>query len=307
MRIVFMGTPEFAVPSLRALSARHDVIAVYTRPDAVSGRGRRVRPSAVKSLAEELGLNVVQPASLRDAEALAELKRYGADIIIVAAYGAILPPQALEAARLGAINVHASLLPRWRGAAPIQRAILAGDDVVGVSIMRMEAGLDTGPYCLQDELPVGESTARDLTARLSDVGASALVRALPSIEAGGALWVAQDEALVTYADKITKDDVAVGPDMLASDVAVRIRASMPAAPSRVLVGGRGVTLLDASPTDEPLGPGTIGRTTSALLLGARDGGVAVTRVKPDGKAEMDACAWVRGLHGLETMTWERLR
>jgi len=307
VRIVFMGTPEFAVPSLRALAARHEVIAVYTRPDTVSGRGRRVRPSAVKVAAEELGLSVVQPASLRDAEALAELERYGADLIIVAAYGVILPPQALTAARLGAINVHASLLPRWRGAAPIQRAILAGDDVAGVSVMRMEAGLDTGPYCLQEHLPVGDSTARDLTARLAEVGASALLQALPSIEAGSALWVAQDETLVTYADKITKDDVAVGPDMLASDIVVRVRASMPAAPSRVLIGGRGVTLLDASLAEEPLDAGTIGRTTSALLLGAHDGGVAVTIVKPDGKTEMEACAWARGLHGLETMTWEKLR
>ena len=307
MRVVFMGTPEFAVPSLRALSARHDVIAVYTRPDAVSGRGRRVRPSAVKAAAEELGLEVAQPASLRDAEALADLKLLGADIIVVAAYGVILPLQVLEAARLGAINVHASLLPRWRGAAPIQRAILAGDDVAGVSIMLMQAGLDTGPYCLQDHLPIGESTARDLTARLAEVGASALLRALPSIEAGTAQWVTQDEELVTYAGKITKDDVAVGPDMLASDVATRVRASMPAAPSRVLIGGRGVTLLDARRADEPLGAGEIGRTTSALLLGAHEGAVAVTRVKPDGKAEMDACAWARGLHDFETMTWEKLR
>jgi len=302
-----MGTPEFAVPSLRALTASHDVIRVFTRPDAVSGRGRRVRPSAVKTAAEELGLEVAQPASLRDAEALADLKLLGADIIAVAAYGVILPLQVLEAARLGAINVHASLLPRWRGAAPIQCAILAGDDVAGVSIMRMEAGLDTGPYCLQDHLPIGESTARDLTARLAEVGASALLCALPSIEAGTAQWVTQDEELVTYAGKITKNDVAVGPDMFASDVAIRVRASMPAAPSRVLIGGRGVTLLDAQRADEPIDAGRIGRTTSALLLGAHEGAVAVTRVKPDGKTEMDACAWARGLHDFETITWEKLR
>ena len=307
MRVVFMGTPDFAVPSLHALASVHEIVGVYTRPDAASGRGRGMRPPAVKRVAEGLGLNVLQPPSLRDADAIAQLGQLTADIVIVAAYGAILPPEALAAASLGAINVHASLLPRWRGAAPIQRAILAGDEEAGVSIMRMETGLDTGPFCLQKRTPVQESTARDLTARLAELGASALLETLPSIADDSARWIVQEASLVTYADKITKDDVTVGPDQSAVDAARRIRASMPAAPSRVLLAGRGVTLLDARLTDEALDAGFAGCTKTALLLGACDGTVAVTRVKPDGKAEMDACAWTRGIHASETLTWERLR
>ena len=307
MRVVFMGTPDFAVPSLRALATAHDVVGVYTRPDAVSGRGKATRPSAVKSVAAELGLDVRQPLSLRDADVIAELLALSADVLIVAAYGAILPPSALDAAPLGAINVHASLLPRWRGAAPIQRAILAGDTESGVSIMRMEAGLDTGPFCLQMSTPVGEFTARELTARLADLGASTLLEAIPSIADGSALWTVQDESLVTYADKITKADVSVGPDQPAAIVAARIRASMPAAPSRVTLAGRGITLLDARLTDDTLTSGAATCTKSALLLGASDGTVAVNRVKPDGKSEMDACAWARGIREPETLTWERLR
>ena len=307
MRVVFMGTPDFAVPSLRALATAHDVVGVYTRPDAVSGRGKATRPSSVKSAAVELGLGVRQPLSLRDADVVAELRALSADIVIVAAYGAILPPSALDSAPLGAINVHASLLPRWRGAAPIQRAILAGDREAGVSIMRMELGLDTGPFCLQMATPTCEFTARELTARLADLGAAALLQAVPSIAEGSAHWTAQDDSLVTYADKITKADVAVGPDQPAAVVAARIRASMPAAPSRVTLAGRGVTLLDARLTDDSLPGGAAASTQSALLLGARDGAVAVTRVKPDGKSEMDACAWARGIREPETLTWERLR
>ena len=146
MRVVFMGTPEFAVPSLRALAACHDVVAVYSRPDAVSGRGGKTRPSAVTAVATELGLETRCPRPFKDPESLAAFGALEADLLVVAAYGLILPLAVLSATRLGAVNVHASLLPRWRGAAPIQRAIMAGDKITGVSIMRMEEGLDTGPY-----------------------------------------------------------------------------------------------------------------------------------------------------------------
>lgn len=307
MRVVFMGTPDFAVPSLRGLAASHDVVGVYTRPDAVSGRGRGVRPSPVKATAVELGLHVAQPASFRDAETLADLRNLAADIIIVAAFGVILPLEVLQSTPFGAVNVHASLLPRWRGAAPIQRAILAGDERAGVSIMRMEVGLDTGPYCLQASVGIGEHTARELTALLADIGARALLDALPAIEDDSAQWVVQDEELVTYADKVGKDDVSVGPDLPANEVAHRIRASMPASPCRVSVAGRGVALLDAHRVEDRVGSGSVSCTKTAFLLGAHDGTVAVARVKPDGKAEMDACAWARGLRGLQTLTWERLR
>ena len=196
MRVVFMGTPQFAVPSLQALNRTHGVVCAYTRPDAVSGRGRHTRPSPVAEMAASLGIEVRQPATLRDETVQAELATLAPDLLVVAAYGLILPQAVLDAARLGAVNVHASLLPRWRGAAPIQRAILSGDADVGVSIMCMEAGLDTGPYCLQRQLAADDLDAVALTGTLADLGASALLDALPAIEDRTAAWTAQDESLV---------------------------------------------------------------------------------------------------------------
>jgi len=304
VRVVFMGTPEFAVPSLRALAAVHDVAAVFTRADAVSGRGSKTRPSPVKSAALEQGIPIMQPQTLRDAEQIERLHELRADIIIVAAYGLILPLELLESAPLGAVNVHASLLPRWRGAAPIQRAILAGDKVTGVSIMRMEVGLDTGPSCTQLQTPIAEKDAAELTAELAGLGAAALVRALPSIGDGTATWTVQDESAATYASKVLKADVAVSPDLTGSDVVRRVRASLPAAPSRVTLGGRCATLLGVRPVEADVATGAISLTKSALLLGVADGAVEVTTLKPDGKAAMDARAWARGILDLDGMTWE---
>jgi methionyl-tRNA formyltransferase len=298
-----MGTPEFAVPSLRALAACSDVVAVYSRPDSVSGRGGHTRPSPVSAAAAELGLVVRQPKTLRHAPVLGELEALHADLLVVAAYGLILPKQALDAASLGAVNVHASLLPRWRGAAPIQRAILAGDSTTGVSIMRMEEGLDTGPYCLQATLDLAGLSAAQATDALAHLGAKALIEALPGIQSARAVWVVQDESLVTYADKVAKSDVALDPSLSAQDAARRVRASMPAAPSRISIGGRGATVVEASVSAESLAPGALATTKSALLLGMSDGALEVRRIKPDGKAEMEACAWARGVRDLSGTTW----
>lgn len=305
MRVIFMGTPEFAVPSLRALVAQHhEVIAVYTRPDAVSSRGSRLRPSAVKTAALEIGLPVVEQRTLRGAEAVRAVEALCADLIVVAAYGLILPREVLAAARLGAINVHASLLPRWRGAAPVQRAILAGDEITGVSIMRMEEGLDTGPYCAQAPLALDALTAPQATDALATLGADALVGALPAIADGSAQWTAQDETRVTYAEKLTKADVTVSPLMLAADVVLRVRASGPTAASKASIAHRGVTLLDARRCDAALAPGAVAYTKRSLVLGASDGAVEVLRIKPDGKGEMDAAAWARGVQDLAQARWQ---
>jgi methionyl-tRNA formyltransferase len=304
LRVVFMGTPEFAVPSLLCLAEHHDVVAVFTRPDAVSGRGGQTRPSPVKTVALRLGMPVCQAATLRDAEQIELLCSYAPDIVVVAAYGLILPAAALEAAPLGAVNVHASLLPRWRGAAPIQRAILAGDELTGVSIMRMEVGLDTGPYCLQLQTPIADKDATMLTSELAEMGATALLSVLPTIADGTATWIAQDESQVTYADKVSKTDVAIAPELTAADVVRRVRASLPTAPTRAMLGGRGATILAAeAATGADLAPGSIAPTKSALLLGVADGGVRVTRLKPDGKAAMDATAWARGARDLDGASW----
>lgn len=304
MRVIFMGTPEFAVPPLRALAKRHEVVAVYTRPDAVSARGNRPHPSPVKVAALDAGLGVAAPSTLRDQSTIRAVEAMSADVIVVAAYGLILPPAILAAAALGAVNVHASLLPRWRGAAPVQRAILAGDTVTGVSIMRMEEGLDTGPYCTQATLQLDALTAPQATDALALLGAHALLTALAAIADGSARWTEQDEARVTYAEKLTKADVALGPELRAADVVRRVRASGPTAPARTLIAGRGVTVLDATACDEAIATGAVACTKRALVLGASDGAVRVSCVKPDGKAAMDGCAWARGVRDFADTGWE---
>jgi methionyl-tRNA formyltransferase len=304
-----MGTPDFAVPSLERLAREHEVAAVYVRPDAVSGRGKTARPAAVKSAAERLNLAVLQPASLRDPESHGALAALDADFVCVAAYGLILPPAVLEAARFGAVNVHASLLPRWRGAAPIQRAILAGDAAVGVSIMRMESGLDTGPYCLQASTPIAEKGAAQLAAELGEMGAELLLAALPGIAAGTTQWTTQLESDVTYAEKVTKDDVAPSPSLSASENLRRVRASTSAAPARVLLGGRGVTLVDGAvdDSDDTLAPAAVRPRDDGVLLGTAEGVLLVARLKPDGKGAMDAAAWARGARLSTDSVWGSAR
>ncbi len=304
-----MGTPEFAVPSLERLALAHEVVAAYVRPDAASGRGANSRPAAVKIAAARLGIPVRQPSTLRDSEVVSELARMGADVVCVAAYGLILPEPVLEVARLGAINVHASLLPRWRGAAPIQRAILAGDARVGVSIMRMEAGLDTGPYCLQQSVASDNKSAVALTAELADLGAELLLSALPAIADGTAIWTDQVEDEATYAAKVTKADVAPDPALTAEENLARIRAATPAAPARILIADKGVTVLEAVADTDPstLPAGRLQPRADGISLGASRGVMLLLRVKPDGKGEMDAAAWARGARLAADTPWGRAR
>ena len=305
MRVVFMGTPDFAVPALFALAAAGlDIACIYVRPDAVSGRGGALRSPAVKLAALELGLPVRQPGTLRDPVELDALSVLGPDLIIVAAYGQILPVEVLNLPRLGAVNIHGSLLPRWRGAAPVQRAILAGDAVVGVSIMRMEEGLDTGPYCSQVATAADSKNAVTLTAELASLGAEALLASLPAIADGTAQWQPQDPSSVTYAEKVTKSDVRISPALGADEAQRRVRASMPGSPSRISIAGRGLTLLDAAPSDVALAPGAISCTATGLALGVSGGAFEVTRVKPDGKSAMEASAWARGARDLCDSDWE---
>ena len=295
MRIVFMGTPAFAVPSLRALAKRHDVALVLTQPDAVRGRGRVPVPSEVKLAATELGIPVVDAQKIDD-EAFAAIEAAKPDVICVAAYGVILRQRVLEAAPFGCINVHGSLLPRWRGAAPIQRAILAGDERVGVSIMRMEAGLDTGAWCRQTSVEVGDKGAERLSEEVAELGARELVLALEDLAAGTLVWHEQDDALATYASKVTKQEMLLNPADTARDNLLRVRASSDAAPARALVCGRGVRVLEASLSDDAgLEPGEVRVARSRVLLGCADGAIDLLLVKPDGKRQMPASAWALGL------------
>ena len=229
-RIVFAGTPEFALASLSALvDAGHRVVAVYTQPDRPAGRGRRLTASPVKRYAEEHGIDVLQPETLRDAVVAEALAALEPDIMIVAAYGLILPQNILDIPKCGCLNVHASLLPRWRGAAPIQASILANDEATGVSLMRMTAGLDCGPVFSSRAVKIGaEECAGELHDRLALLGGELLVSDLPGVLAAGLDSVEQDESLATYAAKIQKQDAALDWTLPAGELARRVRAYNPA-------------------------------------------------------------------------------
>ncbi|MFG1242286.1 methionyl-tRNA formyltransferase [Xanthobacter sp. V7C-4] len=230
MRIVFMGTPDFAVPTLSEIVGRgHEVVAVYTRAPAPAGRrGLDLTPSPVHQVAERFGLKVLTPKSLRTPEAAAEFAAHDADVAVVVAYGLILPPAILEAPRLGCLNLHGSLLPRWRGAAPIQRAIMAGDQATGVCVMQMEQGLDTGPVGLVERIPIGpDMTAGDLHDRMMVLGADLMARALAALERGGLAFTPQPEAGVAYAAKIEKAETRIDWSQPAQVVHDRIRGLSP--------------------------------------------------------------------------------
>ncbi|HAV87447.1 MAG TPA: methionyl-tRNA formyltransferase [Pseudomonas sp.] len=229
MRIVFAGTPEFAAQHLEALlQAGYPVVAVYTQPDRPAGRGQKLMPSPVKQLALQHGLPVMQPATLRDAEAQHALAALQPDLMVVVAYGLILPQAVLDTPRLGCINSHASLLPRWRGAAPIQRAIEAGDSESGVTVMQMEAGLDTGPMLLKVSTPIGPSdTGGSLHDRLAALGAQAVVEAVARLQAGALPGERQDDTLATYAHKLSKDEARLDWQRPAAELERLVRAFNP--------------------------------------------------------------------------------
>lgn len=288
LRIVFAGTPEFAVPALRACAARGEVVAVYTQPDRPAGRGRQLQMSPVKQAALELGLPVQQPLNFKSEEALDMLRSYEADLMVVVAYGLILPQAVLDTPRLGCWNVHASLLPRWRGAAPIQRAIAAGDTITGVCLMQMEKGLDTGPVLLQLKTPIGpKDNGGSLHDRLSQLGAEVLRDGLTLARAGMSLQAeAQPEAGVTYARKIEKSEAKLEWDLSAKALADQIRAFNPWPVAETELQDERVRVYQAMVLGDDSGkpPGTVlaagkdgidvacGQGTLRLLALQRDGG-----------------------------------
>ena len=253
LRLAFMGTPSFSVPTLNALhAAGHEIAAVYTRAPAASGRrGKELRPSPVHAAADALGLEVRTPRTLRTEDEQDAFRALECDAAVVVAYGRILPPEILEATRLGCWNAHASLLPRWRGAAPIQRAVMAGDAETGVQVMRMEEGLDTGPIALTHREPIGPSTtAGDLFGTLAERGADLMVEAMARLEAGTLETVEQDPGGVTYADKIDKDEARIDFSRPARRVAAHVNGLSPFPGAWTTLGGGRVKLLRA---DLPLG------------------------------------------------------
>ncbi|MDY4015221.1 methionyl-tRNA formyltransferase [Parafannyhessea umbonata] len=304
MRIVFMGTPAFAVPSLRALAGAHDVRLVLTRPDAVRGRGKRLEPSAVKAAATELGIDVLETKRITD-DVMAAIRATEPDVIVVAAFGCILPDAVLEAAPLGCVNVHASSLPRWRGAAPIQRAILSGDARAGVSIMRVVHELDAGAYCRQADVEVGEKSCPQVMGELAELGARELLTALDQMADGTAVWTDQDESKVTYAKKIEKAEMLLDPAATALDNRRRVQTSLDAAPARMAVAGKGVRVLAARVAEEGVAQGEVLVRHGRVIAGCADGAIELLRVKPDGKREMEASAWAAGLHQSQ-LAWEHV-
>ena len=287
MRIVFAGTPEFAAQHLQALlEAGRQVVAVYTQPDRPAGRGQKLMPSPVKQLAVEHGIPVHQPQTLRDPAAQAELAALQPDLMVVVAYGLILPQAVLDTPRLGCINSHASLLPRWRGAAPIQRAVEAGDAESGVTVMQMEAGLDTGPMLLKVTTPIGtEDTGGTLHDRLAELGARAIVEAVDGLEAGTLKGEAQDDALACYAHKLSKDEARLDWSRPAVDLERQIRALHPWPICHSGLSGEAVKVHAAQLADGSGAPGTIlDAGKDGLRVACGQGALLLTRLQlPGGK------------------------
>lgn len=304
LRAAFMGTPAFAADILEELSHHVEVVCAFTQPDRVRGRGKKLEPSPVKVKAEELGIPVLCVSSFKESGSVEELASFAPDVICVAAFGALLPKSVLDIPPLGCLNVHASILPRWRGAAPIERAILAGDAEAGVCIMRMEEGLDTGDHCIMRRIPISGMSAPQVTEELASLGASALVTALGQIRDGQAHWTKQDEDAVTYAEKIGKHELDLDPETSATECERRVRASSDAHPSKCKIGKRGVTVLGARVVDDErlaskVVPSVAASIDGHLILGCADGALEVCSLKPDGKRGMDAQEFIRGYQALE--------
>lgn len=305
MNIVYMGTPTFALPTLSALAEHHEVRAVFTRPDAASHRGKKPLPSLVKARALELGIPVYTPESFYvsledgsplldcrearvvDAQILANIEACEPDFIVVAAYGMVLPEEILTLPRVACVNIHASLLPRWRGAAPIQRALLAGDELIGVSIMHMQSGLDTGPYCLQASTSAENKYYQELIIEMGQMGADLLVPNLEAIAAGEVTWTEQNEVLVTYADKVEKGSINLDSSLTVQENYNRVRASSHHARCRSTFFDRSAMILRAEPATEV--------NRNCLYYECSDGLLEILSLKPDGKREMTGAAFLAGL------------
>ena len=297
MRIVFMGTPDFAVPTLTEIVGQgHEVVAVYTRAPKPAGRGQAERKSPVHAAAEGFGIPVFTPRTLRDEAAQVLFASHDADVGVVVAYGLILPKPILDAPRLGCLNLHGSLLPRWRGAAPIQRAVMAGDTRTGVMVMQMDEGLDTGPVAMAEELPIGpDTTTGDLHDRMARVGADLMGRALAALERGSLEFTPQAEEGVTYAKKIEKAEARIDWSRPAAEVHNLIRglSPFPGAWFEIESGGKTVRV-KALRSTLVTGSGAPGAHLGNLVVACGSGAVRLTEVQREGKGPMDAETFLRG-------------
>ena len=299
MRVLFAGTPEFAVPPLQALlDSGHEVVAAYTQPDRPAGRGRKLQASPIKQLAQQHGVPVCQPTTLRDSDALALWQAWNADVAVVVAYGLILPQAALDAPRLGCVNIHASLLPRWRGAAPIQRAIEAGDDTSGVCFMRMEAGLDTGPVLARHAMTIDDqTTGGSLHDALAALGGAHIVTTLDALGAGTLNSQPQDDDAASYAAKLSKAEAQIDWTRSATDINRQVRAFNPWPVAASALAGEQVRIWQARPlslpTPEPAGT-IIQADSDAICVATGHGVLGITELQWPGGKRLSAAQAING-------------
>ncbi len=294
MRLIFMGTPDFAVPTLVALAAAgHDIAAVYTRAAKPAGRGMELQPTPVEREARRLGLPVLTPANFKSEEAQAEFRAHKADAAIVVAYGLILPKAILQTPKLGCFNIHASLLPRWRGAAPISRAIMAGDAESGVTIMKMDEGLDTGPMAMAERITISaDMTAGDLHDALAQLGSDLMLRALAAVERGSLSLTPQPTVGVTHAAKISKNETRIDWSMPWNEVHNHIRGLSPFPGAWFEIAGARIKALRSTKGEGKGNPGTA--LDDKLTIACGDGAVRLTQVQRAGKQPMAADEFLRG-------------
>jgi methionyl-tRNA formyltransferase len=299
MKIIFAGTPDFSVPPLRRLVAsRHEICAVYTQPDRPAGRGQKLKSSPVKQVALENNISVVQPQTLRLAEAQQELIDFGADLMVVVAYGLILPEEVLNAPKFGCLNIHASLLPRWRGAAPIHRAILSGDKNTGVTIMQMDAGLDTGDMLLKRECEIGlTTTSGELHDQLSELGAEALMAILPDVEAQTLNPIKQDDSASNYAKKIDKSESTIDWHLAAAEIQRMVNGFNPWPVAQTKLADKTVRIWQSEIVDlSPIGSAgqLFARQKSQLCVTTVNGVLSLLQLQMPGKKPVAARDFLNG-------------
>lgn len=311
--VIFMGTPNFSASILKNLINNEgiEIVAVYTAPDRIRKRGNKLDPTPVKTLAKKHKLKVETPKNFKDQDTIMKLKSYKPDFICVAAYSAILPKNVLNLPKYDCLNVHASLLPRWRGAAPIQRAILSGDEYSGVCIMRMEEGLDTGDYCKCSKINISDMSVTQIEDKFAYLGSVDLLDAMKQIIEGKAQWYSQDESIVTYAHKLEKRELWLNHNDKCMQAYRKVLASNGTHPSKCCVAGKNLTIINCAVAalDNPVSVCQVTYLNKHLYLGFSDGCIELLNVKPDGKNIMDIKSFASGLQGVKSkkLEWSQIR
>lgn len=299
LRVIFAGTPEFAAKHLEALiSEQYNIVACYTQPDRPAGRGKKLQPSAVKQIALDNEIPVCQPLSLKNEEAQAELESWNADLMIVVAYGLLLPQAVLDAPKFGCINVHGSILPKWRGAAPIQRSVLAGDKETGVTIMQMDIGLDTGDMLLIETCPINaDDTSGSIYSKLEQIGPGALIKTVEQIAAGTVIAEKQNDELATYAHKLTKQEAEIDWSESASVIDQKVRGYQPWPVAHIKIQDNAVKIWQVELVDnavnKPAGE-IISADKNGILVATGEGTIRIVQLQPPGKKAMSAADFLNG-------------